>query len=107
MINKVILIGRISNDLKIEEYGENKVMKFNLAVGRAYKKEGVQDTDFVRCTFWNKLSELVNTYCKKGDLIAVEGRLQVSEYSNPEGEKRTSTEVVVENIQFLEKKQDE
>ena len=107
MINKVVLVGRISNDIKLEEYGENKNIKFNLAVGRAYKKEGVQDTDFIRCTFWNKLAELVNEYCKKGDLIAVEGRLQVSEYSNVEGEKRTSTEVVVESIQFLEKKSNE
>lgn len=104
MINNVVLIGRISNDLKIEEYGENKVMKFNLAVGRTYKKEGVQDTDFIRVTFWNKLAELVKEYCKKGDLIAVSGRLQVSEYATAEGEKRTSSEVVVENIQFLEKK---
>ena len=103
MINNVVLIGRISNDLKIEEYGENKVLKFNLAVGRTFKKE-VQDTDFIRCTFWNKLAELVNEYTKKGDMIGVVGRLQVSEYATPDGEKRTSTEVIVEQIQFLEKK---
>ncbi len=79
-----------------------------MAVNRDFKNEdGEYEADFINCVAYRKLAETINNYVKKGDKLAVEGRLQVRNYTNSEGRNVYVTEVIVTNIDFLEtKKQD-
>lgn len=73
----------------------NSVAKFTVAVN------GINDnTDFINCVAWNKLADIVNMYCKKGDLVTVEGRISVRNYENQQGQKVYITEVVANNVQL-------
>lgn len=104
-MNKVILIGRICNDIELR-YFENEVGvgTINLAVPRAFKNvKGEYETDFVKVVLYNKTAEVVNKNCKKGDLIGIEGRIQVRNYEY-EGKPRTDTSVVCEKITLLNNK---
>lgn len=101
MINKIILIGRMTKDAEVRYTQSNKaVAQFSLAVNRPGNKE----TDFINIIAWEKLGEIVQKYTHKGSLIAVEGRLQVRTYEDNDGNKRYITEVVANNINLLEPK---
>lgn len=103
-MNNVILIGRLTNDLELKEVGESKVINFSLAVPRSYKnKDGEVDTDFINCSIWNASAENMKEFCKKGDLLAVEGSLQTSTYEKDEV-KHYKTEVRVDRVRFLPQK---
>lgn len=103
-MNNIILTGRLTNDLEIKEVGDSKVINFTLAVQRNYKnKEGEVETDFINCTVWNATAENMKTYCKKGDLLAVEGSLQTSTYEKDEV-KHYKTGVRVDRVRFLQSK---
>lgn len=103
-MNNVILIGRLTNDLELKEIGESKVINFTLAVQRNYKnKDGEIETDFINCVVWNATAENMNEFCKKGDLLAVEGSLQTSVYEKDEV-KHYKTEVRVDRMRFLQQK---
>lgn len=103
-MNNVILIGRLTNDLEIKEVGENKVINFSLAVPRNYKnKDGEVETDFINCTVWNATADNMKEFCKKGDMLAVEGTLVTSTYEKDEV-KHYKTEVRVDRIKFLQPK---
>lgn len=105
MVNNVVLIGRLTKDIELRmTTSGNSVVSFTLAVSRDFVKDGQQDTDFIQCQAWNKTAELMNEYLHKGSLIAVQGRLSVREYKDQNGNKKWSTEVVVNNVQFLESK---
>lgn len=100
-MNYVTLTGRISTDLELKDLGEGKVCNFNIAVNRTFKNSlGTYDTDFIRCVVFNKTAERLVEYVKKGDLIGLNGRLQISSYEK-DGEKRSSYEVVVNDLYFL------
>lgn len=104
-MNKVILIGRICNDIELR-YFENEVgvATINLAVPRAFKNaKGEYETDFIKVVLYNKTAEVVNKNCKKGDMIAIDGRIQVRNYEY-EGKPRTDTSVVCEKITLLNNK---
>jgi single-strand DNA-binding protein len=73
--------------------------KFSLAIDERFGKE--EKTIFVNCTVWGKQATFITTYCKKGDLVAVDGRLNIRSYENKEGNKVNSTEVVVERVEKL------
>ncbi|MFB3788597.1 MAG: single-stranded DNA-binding protein [bacterium] len=107
MINRVILIGRLTADPEMR-YTQNgiPVAQMRLAVDRRFKNaSGERETDFINLKAWRKQAELAGQYMKKGRLIAVEGSLQMNKYQTKEGENRVTYEVVVDTIQFLERGQ--
>lgn len=105
-MNKVCLNGRICADLELKEAGENKYTRFTLAVNRRVAKEdGTRDADFISCVSWNNTAKLMTEHLKKGSLIGIEGRIQTGSYENDKGDKVYTTDVIVENFDFLEKKE--
>jgi len=106
MLNKVILIGRLTRDPEIR-YTQSgiPVAKIGLAVERRRKNaQGEKETDFVDIVAWRQLAELCDNYLSKGKMIAVEGRLQIRKYEAQDGTKRTAAEVVADDIRFLSPK---
>ncbi len=109
MINRVVLVGRLTKDpseLRRSTSG-NAVTSFTLAVDRRFVKQddqSQQQADFISCVVWNKTAEFVSQYAKKGSLVGVEGRLQSRSYDSKEGYKVYVTEVVCDNVQLLEPK---
>jgi single-strand DNA-binding protein len=104
VLNRVVLIGRLTRDpeLKYTSTG-NAVCSFTLAVERDFKgQDGQKQTDFIRVKVWRKLAEVVAQHSGKGRLVAVEGRIEVRNYEAQDGSKRTSTEVIADNIRFLD-----
>lgn len=100
MFNKVTLVGRISTDLELRYTGSNKAYcRFNLAVNRM--NEG---TDFIPITVWGKPAENLVQYQNKGSLILVDGSISMSNYTDKDGNNRTSFEVMTSNVQFLSSK---
>ncbi len=100
MLNRVILIGRLTSNPELKYTGSNKpYTRICVAVNRF--SEG---TDFINVTVWNKQAENVCEYLGKGSLVMVEGSLSVNNYEDSEGNRRTSTEVMAQNVQFLDKK---
>jgi len=100
MLNKVILIGRLTRDpeLRFTPTTGKAVAKFGLAVDRGSKNSG---TDFINITVWDKQAEVCAQYLKKGRLVAIVGRLNINAYEK-DGQKRTYTEVVADQVRFLE-----
>ena len=94
-MNRIVLIGRLTNDPELRANTDSKVAKFTLAVNRL--KEG---TDFINCVAWNKQAELISKYFKKGSQMALEGRIQTGSYEK-DGVKRYTTDVVIESLTFL------
>ncbi|HHU33202.1 MAG TPA: single-stranded DNA-binding protein [Clostridia bacterium] len=104
MLNKVILIGRLTRDPELR-YTANgiAVATFTLAVDRPFtNQQGQREADFIRIVVWQKLAEICANNLGKGRLVAVEGRLQVRSYDTAEGQKRQISEVVAENVRFLD-----
>ena len=103
-LNRVLLIGRVSQEVEARELPSGQlVATINLATNRMYKdRNGEQrsDTQFHRIVAWAKLAETCKQYLQKGQLIFVEGRLQYRTWLTPNGEKRTTTEIVADNIRF-------
>lgn len=103
MLNKVILIGRLTKDpeLKYTPSGV-AVASFTLACDRSFtNQEGKREADFIPIVVWRKQAENCANYLNKGRLVAVEGRIQVRTYDDNEGNRRWVTEVVAERVQFL------
>ena len=105
MQNVVFLIGRLVSDPELKKSeNERDYTSITLAVQRVFKNSnGIYETDFIRCKLWNGNATNVHEYCKKGDLIGVRGRLQVSSYV-VEGEKKYSLDVIAEKVTFLSSK---
>ena len=103
MLNQVLLVGRITRDPEImETENEKKVSNITVAITRPYKNaDGVYDADFIEVTLWNGIAERTVEYCKKGDVIAVRGRIQSDSYEK-DGERNFSTRVLAEKISFLQ-----
>ena len=105
MLNQVILVGRLVEQPTTKKVNESEVANITLAVPRSYKNaNGEYETDFIDCVLWNGVATNTAEYCKKGDLIGVRGRIQVSTYETEEGNKRKSVEVVAEKVTFLSTK---
>ena len=98
MLNKIILTGRISTDLTLQKTtGGQSYLAFNVANDRSKAKDQEKaSTDFIRIKAWNKNAEFISQYCSKGDLIYVEGRLQVNNWKDKNGNNQTSSEVSLE-----------
>lgn len=100
MFNKAVIVGRISTDLELRYTGSNKAYcRFNLAVNRM--NEG---TDFIPITVWGKPAENLVQYQNKGSLILVDGSISMNNYTDKDGNNRTSFEVMTSNVQFLSSK---
>ena len=109
-MNKVILMGRPTADPEIwYGTGENSLAigRYTLAVNRRFIKDGEQEADFIRCVAFGKAAEFVEKWIKKGTKIVVTGRIQTGSYTNQEGAKIYTTEVVIEEQEFAESKKGE
>lgn len=104
MLNETVLIGRLTKNIEIKKTSNGKSYAlFTLAVTRNYKnQDGEYDADFINCRAWNNTAETVAEYTKKGDLIAVKGRLAVNRYTDTQGTTKYITEVSTERITFLQ-----
>ncbi len=103
MLNNVVLIGRLTKncDLRYTPNG-TAVASFTLAVDRPFAKEGQQQVDFIPIVVWNKQAENCANHIGKGRLVAIEGRIQVRTYDGNNGQRKWVTEVIAENVRFLD-----
>lgn len=107
-MNKVILIGRCVSDPDIRyTQGDNQtaIARYRLAVDRRFKRDGEQSSDFIQCVSFGRQGEFAEKHLHKGTKIAVVGRIQTGSYTNKEGQKVYTTDVVVEEHYFCESKQ--
>ena len=107
MINSTTLVGRLTKDpdLKITPSGV-AVCRFTLAVNRSFKTQDGQEADFIQIVTFRKTAENTANYLKRGSLAGVVGRIQTGHYDNNEGQRIYTTDVVADNVQFLEPKKD-
>lgn len=103
-MNKVILMGRLTRDPEVRMSGDTAVARFSLAVDRRFKKDGEQTADFINCVAFGKTGEFIEKYGRKGTKFVVEGRIQTGSYTNKDGQKVYTTDVVVEQVEFAESK---
>lgn len=106
-MNKVILMGRLTRDPEVRySQGENAtaVARYTLAVDRQFKRDGEQSADFINCIAFGKRGEFAEKYLRKGTKIAVVGRIQTGSYTNKDGQKVYTTDVIVDEHEFVESK---
>ena len=108
MLNKIILIGRLVADPQLR-YTQSgiAVTNFTLAVDRPFvSQDGQREADFIDIVTWRKLAEVCANHLNKGRLVAVEGRLQIRSYDDQNGIRRKASEIVADNVRFLDRAQD-
>lgn len=106
-MNKVILIGRLTREPEVRySQGESSlaIARYTLAVDRRFKRQGEPDADFINCVAFGKAAEFVEKYLKQGTKIAITGRIQTGSYTNKDGHKIYTTDVIVEEHEFVESK---
>ena len=105
MLNHIILVGRLVRDPELKKFESgSKLSKITLAVPRSYKNvTGEYGTDFIECTLWKGIAENTTQYCKKGDILAVKGRIESKMYEL-NNEKKYTTEIIAEKVTFLSSK---
>jgi single-strand DNA-binding protein len=102
MLNKVILIGRITNDLDVKKsQSGTEYLSFSLAINRRMNRD---KTDFIPCTAFGKTAQVMAQYLSKGSMINIEGSMQQSTYNNKDGQKVSKINVIVERMNFIESK---
>ena len=108
MLNKIILMGRLTRDPELRHTGSGTaVVSFNLAVDRDFKSQGGEkETDFIDIVAWRNTAEFVSKYFTKGRMAVVEGRLQIRDWTDKDGGKRRSAEVIAENVYFGDSKKE-
>lgn len=106
MINRTVLVGRLTKDPELRYTNSNLAfVKFTLAVNRTFTgPSGEREADFIQCIVWRKQAENLARFVKKGNLIGVEGRIQTGSYEDKEGIRKYTTDVVCDSVQFLESK---
>ena len=108
MLNKIILMGRLTRDPELRRTGTGTaVTSFSLAVDRDFKSQsGEKEMDFIDIVAWRSTAEFVSKYFTKGRMAVVEGRLQIRDWTDKDGGKRRSAEVVADNVYFGDSKRD-
>lgn len=110
-MNICILIGRTTRDVEIRYTGDNMaIANFTVAIDRPPKKDGAKEADYPRITVFGRQAENCEKYLAKGRLVAIQGRIQTGSYTNKNGDKVYTTDVVADRVEFLEwgeKKQDD
>ena len=106
MLNKIILMGRLTRDPEMRRTNSGTaVASFSLAVDRDFKgQNGEKETDFIDIVAWRNTAEFVSKYFTKGRMAVVEGRLQIRDWTDKEGNKRRSAEVIADNVYFGDSK---
>lgn len=107
MLNKVILMGRLTRDPEFKQtQSGTPVCRFSLAINRPFanKQTGERETDFVECDAWRSTAEFISRYFSKGNMILVEGQLRNNNYTDNNGTKHYSMRVLVDNVSFCESK---
>lgn len=105
MLNHIVIMGRLTRDVELRyTQSQTPVASFTLAVDRDFgsRDGGERQTDFIDCVAWRQTAEFVSKYFSKGSMAVVSGRLQIRDWTDREGGKRRSAEVVAENIYFGE-----
>ena len=102
-MNKILLCGRATRDAEVRGEGDKKVARYTLAVDRKYSKEEKQ-ADFINIVCFGKSAEFAGNYVKKGTKMIVTGRIQTGSYTNKDGQKVNTTDVIVEEQEFAESK---
>ena len=106
-MNKVVLMGRLTRDPDVRySQGETPlaIARYTLAVDRRFKRNGEQDADFINCVAFGRTAEFAEKYLKQGTKMVVSGRIQTGSYTNRDGVKVYTTEVVIEEQDFAESK---
>ena len=104
-MNKVILCGRLVKDPTIQRTADDSAYtRFTIAVDRPKSKDGTQGADFIPCVAFGHRADFVGNYFKKGQRILITGRIQVSSYTNKDSQKVWSTEVLIDEAEFVENK---
>ena len=107
MLNKIFLMGRLTRDPELRKTPAGvAVCSFSIAVDRDYKRDGEKETDFIDIVAWRSTAEFVSKYFTKGRMAVVEGRLQIRDWTDKDGGKRRSAEVVADNVYFGDSKRD-
>ena len=107
-MNKVILTGRLTRNPELRYTANNKaVCDFTIATNRPVVRDGERVADFINCRVWGKTAENLVKYQTKGNLIAVIGRMQVENYTDKDGKNRNYTYVLVEDLEYLERKKED
>ena len=108
MLNKIFIMGRLTRDPELRRtQNGTAVAGFALAVDRDYKNaDGTKETDFIEVVAWRSSAEFVSKYFTKGRMAVVEGRLQIRDWTDKDGGKRRSAEVVADNVYFGDSKRD-
>ena len=103
-MNKVILLGRLTRDpeTRFTQTNNVQVTSFTLAVNRRFTKQGEQQADFINCVAWNKTAEFVSKYFRKGQQVAIVGRIQTRTYQDNNNQTRYITEVIAEEVYFAD-----
>ena len=109
MLNKIIIMGRLTRDPELRRTGSGTaVTSFSLACDRDFKSQsGEKETDFIEVVAWKNTAEFVSKYFSKGRMAVVEGRLQIRDWTDKDGGKRRSAEVVADNVYFADSKRSE
>ena len=102
MLNRIVLMGRLTRDPELRKtQSDTPVCSFSLAVDRDYKKDGEKkETDFIDIVAWRATAEFVSKFFTKGRMAVVEGRLQIRDWTDKEGNKRRSAEINADNVYF-------
>ena len=109
MLNHIVIMGRLTRDPELRRTGSGvAVASFSLAVARDFapKDGGERETDFIDCVAWRQTGEFVSKYFTKGRMAVVSGRLQIRSWTDKDGNKRRSAEVVADNVYFGDSKRD-
>ena len=105
-MNKVILMGRLTRDAEVRySQGENStaIARFSLAVDRRFRRDGDEQTaDFINCVAFGRTAEFLERFGRKGTKFVLEGRIQTGSYTNKDGQRVYTTDVVAENVEFAE-----
>lgn len=107
MINKVVLVGRLSKDAVLRKTTTGvSTTSFTLACDRKVKVDGQPTADFINCVVWKETADAVAKYTSKGSMVGVEGHIQTRSYDDKDGKKIYITEVIAEYVKFLDSKRD-
>ena len=107
MINRVVLVGRMTRDPELRRTGNGTaVTSFTLALDRGFTTQDGQSADFIPCVVWNKAAESTAQYCHKGSLVGVDGSLRSRNYTNNQGQKVYVVEVMCNSVKFLESRRE-
>ena len=104
-MNNVTLVGRFTKDPDVRYTdGGTSISRFTIAVDRRFKKDGEQNADFINCVAFGKTAEFIEKYFKKGMRVGITGRIQTGSYEDKDGKKVYTTDVIAENVEFVESK---